>query len=216
MQDLNHDGSYSADELIAGLRSGNSFIVQGDLIDGLQFSIQCRQQKQKTTRMGGTLEEKEECDPQMTIRFRSPSRNNNGDTVAVDHIDLIGGEVGAKAPKFLADGVTPNPDYEGEINTGTRIMASFTRKEWKEELSGRDGIKAGEENWQTIVYQMPRLKHDMYFRLRGTNLGRDVKNETDEQGNPLSDELLAPNTQDKAYADLWFYSNPIFVRVARP
>jgi hypothetical protein len=37
----------------------------------------------------------------------------------------------------------------------------------------------------------------------------------DGQGNPLSDELLAPNTQDKAYADLWFYSNPIFVRVTR-
>ena len=216
VQDLNHDGSYSADELIAGLRSGNSFIVQGDLIDGLQFSIQCRQQKQKITWMGGTLETQDGCDPQMTIRFRSPSRNNNGDTVAVDHIDLIGGEVRAKAPKFLADGVTPNPDYEGEINAGTRIMASFARKDWKEELSGRDGRKAGEENWQSIVYQMPRLDRDMYFRLRGTNLGRDVKNETDEQGNPLSDDLLAPNTQDKAYADLWFYSNPIFVRVARP
>lgn len=234
VEDLNHDGSYSADELITGLRSGNSFIVQGDLIDELQFSVQCQQQKQKiatdrevlmpqepeiagTARMGGTLEAKEECDPEMTIRFRSPSKNNNGNKVAVDHIDLIGSEVRAKAPKFLADGVTSNPDYDGEINKSIRIMASFTRKDWKEELPGQDEKETtGGNNWQTIVYQIPHLDRDMYFRLRGTNLGRAVKNETDGQGNPLSDELLAPNTQDKAYADLWFYSNPIFVRVARP
>ena len=183
-------------------------------------------------KMGGTLEANEKCNPQMTIRFRSPSKNNNGDTVAVDHIDLIGGEVQGKVAKVLADGV--NPDYEGEINKSTRIMASFTRKDWKEEppgLEGRGatggsgdgqgrpnaaGARDGGSGWQTIVYQMPRLDRDMYFRLRGTNLGRDIKNETDKQGNPLSDELLAPNTQDKAYADLWFYSNPIFVRVTHP
>ncbi len=227
VKDLNHDGSYSADELIAGLRSGNSFIVQGDLIDGLQFSIRCQQKITETVKMGGTLEAKEGCDPQMILRFRSPSKNNNGDPVAVDHIDLIASEVQGKVAKVLADGVTPNPDYEGEINKSTQVVASFTRKDWKEETprqeeggatgGGNDGQEhpnaAGARGggWQTIIYQLPRLDRDMYFRLRGTNLGCDVKNETDEQGNPLSDELLAPNTQDKAYADLWFYSNPIFV-----
>jgi hypothetical protein len=213
VRDLNHDGSYSADELIAGLRSGNSFIVQGDLIDGLQFSIRCRQKIREAVEMGGTLEAKEECDPQMTIRFRSPSKNNNGDTVAVDHIDLIAGEMRAKAPKVLADGVTPNPGYESEINASTRVLASFTRNDWKEEPPEQNSTGATGGSWQTIVYQPPRLNRDMYFRLRGTNLGRSIKNETDEQGNPLSDELLAPNTQDKAYADLWFYSNPIFIHV---
>jgi hypothetical protein len=167
--------------------------------------------------MGETLEAKEECDPLMTIRFHSPSKNNNEDAVAVDHIDLIAGEVRAKTPKILADGVTPNPDYENEINTSTRIMASFTRNEWKEEAPERDEKRADSgRNWQTIAYPIPRLDRDMYFRLRGTNLGRNVRNETDKEGNPLSDELLAPNNQNKAYADLWFYSNPIFVRVAHP
>ena len=242
VQDLNHDGSYSADELIAGLRSGNSFIVQGGLIDGLQFSVGCRQKTPETVtdrdvlmsrepgtaqerlagaaQMGGTLKAQEECDPQMTIRFHSPSRNNNGDPVAVDHIDLITGEVRTKVPKFLADGVTPNPDYESEINTSSRVVASFTRKDWKEESPGQDGIgvtggSGDGQGWQTIVYQLPRQDRDMYFRLRGTNLGHNIENETDEQGNPLSDELLTPNNQDKAYADLWFYSNPIFVQIAR-
>jgi hypothetical protein len=217
VQDLNHDGNYFADELIAGLRSGNSFVVQGDLIDGLQFSLQCRQQRQKMTRMGETLEAKEECAPLMTIRFHSPSKNNNGDTVTVDHIDLIAGDIHEKAPKFLANGVTPNPEYEAEINKSSRVMASYTRRDWKEEPLGQEGKGTeGRSGWKTIIYQIPPLNHDMYFRLRGTNLGRNVKSETDKEGNPLSDELLAPNTQDKAYADLWFYSNPIFVRVAHP
>jgi hypothetical protein len=167
--------------------------------------------------MGGTLDAHKECDPLVTIRFHSPSRNNNGDTVTVDHIDLIAGELGGKVPRLLADGVTPNPDYEGEINTSSRIMVSFTRKDWKEEPPGPDkkGTTGG-GNWKTIAYPIPHLDRDMYFRLRGTNLGRNIKNETDGQGNPLSDELIAPNNRDKAYADLWFYSNPIFVRITHP
>ena len=266
VQDMNHDGKYSADELVAGLRSGNSFVVQGDLIDGLQFSIRCRQQRRDAAtgwkvlregtvgaatdrdvlmprepgteakdgpvsrvprtaqerlagaaEMGGTLEAQGECDPLMTIRFHSPSKNNNGDTVTVDHIDLIAGEVRGKTPRFLADGVTPNPGYESEINKSSRLMASFTRQEWKEEPPGQEEKRAADGgNWQTIVYPIPHLDRDMYFRLRGTNLGLNVKNETDKEGNPLSDELLAPNSRNKAYADLWFYSNPIFVRVAHP
>lgn len=58
--------------------------------------------------MGETLEAKEECAPLMTIRFHSTSKNNNGVTVTVDHIDLIAGNLHEKAPKFLADdGVNP-------------------------------------------------------------------------------------------------------------
>ncbi|MFH2122599.1 MAG: hypothetical protein ABIJ50_03835 [Pseudomonadota bacterium] len=233
VRDLDHDGHYSAEELVAGLRSGNSFIVHGDLIDGLEFSIRCRQQEEEMSRegdgieqptatvteawMGGTLEAVRACEPQAVIRFRTPSANNNGDAVAVDHIDLIAGAVTGKEPRVLADGVTPNPAYEREDNPSSRVVASFTRKEWKEEASGVRGEgSADEKRWQGIVYQLPHLDRDMYFRLRGTNLGRSVANETDAEGNPLIDELLRPNNQDKAYADLWFYSNPIFVRVTRP
>lgn len=55
----------------------------------------------------------------------------------------------------------------------------------------------------------------MYFRLRGTNLRRGFDGETDGEVNPLADELQGANSRDKAYADLWFYSNPLFVRVSR-
>ena len=57
----------------------------------------------------------------------------------------------------------------------------------------------------------------MYFRLRGTNLAPNTPYETDAQGNPLPDTLatehLGLDGPEEAWADLWFYSNPIFVRV---
>jgi hypothetical protein len=68
----------------------------------------------------------------------------------------------------------------------------------------------------------------MYFRLRGTNLAANTPNQTDAGGNPLIDTLayqtlpnpdptktgtVTINTPDQAWADLWFYSNPIFIHV---
>jgi len=63
------------------------------------------------------------------------------------------------------------------------------------------------------------VEGNMYFRLRGTNLPPGYPNETDAAGNPLIDDMVcgtgqaAPlcNDSNKAYADLWFYSNPIFL-----
>jgi hypothetical protein len=55
------------------------------------------------------------------------------------------------------------------------------------------------------------VKDSLYFRLRGSNQGLNVNNETDRAGNPLPDSLMGANTAAKAFADLWFYSNPVFV-----
>ena len=144
---------------------------------------------------------------------------NHHETVAVDHIDLIAGEVKGKVARYLADGTTLNPDYDNDRNDTTRVLASFTGRDWGNDATAAQGEEGSEgrvgDGWRTISYHLGRLDNDMYFRLRGTNLGRGVPNETDPEGNPLSDELMAPNTADKAYADLWFYSNPVFIR-ARP
>ena len=54
----------------------------------------------------------------------------------------------------------------------------------------------------------------MYFRLRGTNWALNTPLQTDTNGNPLLDMLEGTNDASKALADLWFYSNPIFVAVS--
>ncbi|MDO8947620.1 MAG: hypothetical protein Q7U88_10735, partial [Desulfocapsaceae bacterium] len=101
------------------------------------------------------------------------------------------------------------------------VLATFTKADWKEEQDGDDDHayrknhkEDGEHNrdrWYTVVYNVKNMSSNMY--LRGTNLAPDTENETDSEGNPLIDDLMAPNTPEKAYADLWFYSNPIFVHV---
>jgi transposase InsO family protein len=59
----------------------------------------------------------------------------------------------------------------------------------------------------------------MYYRLRGTNHPRSTPFETDAAGNPLVDSLATENLgldgAAEAWADLWFYSNPIFVYLSR-
>jgi hypothetical protein len=182
--------------IVDGLRSGNTFVVEGDLIDALNFTAEfgCGR-----ATMGQTLPlkvKKGHCNRvKITIWFRSPELNNNNTPVAVDHIDLIAGDVtGFKTPGTA--------DYTKATNESTKVIARFTADDWKVEKHG----------WCVIHYCMP-VDHSMYFRLRGTNMPPNTPNETDADGNPLSDTLMGANTAEKAWADLWFYSNPIFVRV---
>ena len=52
----------------------------------------------------------------------------------------------------------------------------------------------------------------MYFRIRGTNLALNTPDELDGEGNPLPD-IAEENNGVKAFSDLWFYSNPVFVEL---
>jgi hypothetical protein len=178
--------------ILAGMRSGNVFITHGDLINALDFKA-ASLGNSKT--MGQELENNKGSDVTVTIRFKSPEINNNGDKPVVDHIDLIMGNV---------TGIIPpgSPNYSSDTNPSTQVVATFTSQEWKTDTDG----------YQSITYTLPQLQQDVYLRLRGSNLGMNVNNET-ENGNPLIDDLMKSNTQAKAYADLWFYSNPIFINV---
>jgi hypothetical protein len=207
VRDLDKDGSTSAEEIVAGLRSGNSFVVHGDLIDGLDFSLECREAPEKRARMGETLAAQDDCTPQVRLRFSSPARNRGGRKPVVDRVDLIMGAVTGRISKTLADGVTANPEYDREVNDSAKVVASFSVADWQEEL-GPDG-----RVWRSVLFPLPSGTGESYYRLRGTNVGKGVAGETDAAGNPLSDALLWSNNADKAYADLWFYSNPVFLRL---
>lgn len=88
-----------------------------------------------------------------------------------------------------------------------------------------------------MKYIIPSVQTNQYVRVRGTNLPVGTQNETDNFGNPLTDPIPAEaqipcldaacpphmavvggtkmSTYDvAAWADLWFYANPIFIRVA--
>lgn len=204
------------DNLLAGIGAGDSFIVDGDLINHLDFRAATATASRT---MGQTLIAHKGKRITITIRFRSPTTNANGDRPRVNHVDLIAGSLHGKAAPFLADGTTPNPAYAtADVTATTKVIKRFTSANWRV-LNG----------WTTMTFTIANPQKSMYYRLRGTNLGLNVTNET-RYGNPLPDtasyvtvhdpsfpndptKTVTGNTVDIPWTDLWFYSDPIFVSV---
>lgn len=178
--------------LIQGLRSGKIFAVMGDLICDLNFTANTNG---KVASMGESLEVKKGSTILLKIGFESPSINSNGDVPKVDHIDLICGDITGKIPP-------DSKDYNKPVNLFTKIIKRFSKKDWKK---GNDGLNY-------MIYSFKALK-PQYFRLRGTDVPINTKNETDKNGNPLCDVLAGKNSEKEAWKDLWFYSNPVFIRI---
>lgn len=236
VQDENGDGKYSLKEVVDGLRSGDSFCVLGDLINALDFQMQAVAGSGAATGsgsesvanpgsgsvanpgpvntslsargltsgeipvfMGQTLHAAKGDRLLITIRFKSPQVNSHGDAIRVDHVDLIAGEVTGK--------VNPGDQkaYHNATNQSTRVIARFTKQDWNDE-----------DGWHVIGYTLGDIEKDMYFRLRGTNLGLGVDDETDREGNPLMDPIIDSDDGKAPWGDLWFYSNAIFVDVREP
>lgn len=196
--------------LVSAIKSGDSYIVNGQLINALSFKATLG----KTSRtMGQTLTVKKGQKIVVTISFKSPATNNNGDRARVNHIDLITGNVTGHI-------AATDPAYTtNDTNSSAHVAKTFA----KTQMHLIKGWKV-----MTVAF---KPQQSMYFRLRGTNLGDNAANQTDASGNPLADYLtyqtlpnpdpskvatqptVTINTPDQAWADLWFYSNPIFIRV---
>lgn len=201
----------SVQDILDGMRSGKTFSVFGDLINALDFNIA---DGGTDAEMGESLQATEGDKLTLTIKFKSPETNNYETPInsgqsgsmkpAVDHIDLIGGDVTGLAEKGT-------PAYDKDTNDSTRVVATFTSEDWTTDANG----------YNVITYDLPKASKDQYFRLRGTNLGMNVPGETLD-GNPLIDPKTTTadatarfnEINDRNYKDLWFYSNPIFVDTA--
>ncbi len=186
--------------IVDGMRSGKAFSVNGDLINALDFHIAGSAGKKE---MGEELQASAGDDLSITIRYKSPATNNNGDPVKLDHIDLIAGDVTGKAEPGTAA-------YSKATNESTKVLKRFTSSDWTLDADG----------YYTMAYKLESASQSQYFRLRGTNLGTDVAGET-SNGEPLLDpknttvdnETRFAEINKRNYSDLWFYSNPIFVKV---
>jgi hypothetical protein len=73
-------------------------------------------------------------------------------------------------------------------NSTTRVVRRFGAGDW---------VREGE--WLTMSAVLEDVGSDRYLRVRGTN-GGELEPEPDPRG-------------EDPWADLWFYSNPIFVEV---
>ncbi len=201
-------------DIVEGMRSGKSYAVYGDLINALDFKATGNGAQAE---MGEHLQVTEGDLTTISIRFKSPEHNNYAqisphDTsvtndVYVDHVDLISGEVTGK--------IDESQYASNTTNDTTKVIKRFTKEDW-----GQPDV----DGYYTVSYKVP-ADTNRYYRLRGTNLGTDVAGFT-ENGEPLQDQSFSRgdepeqneerfnNINDRNYAGLWFYSNPIFVNVA--
>lgn len=181
-------------DVLAGMRSGNAFIVQGDLVEVLDVRVTAGG---RSATLGGELVVSPGTPVTVTVEFRSPAYNNAGDVPRVDHVDLVAGAVTGK--KDRADPIA----WASETNPSAAVVKRFTAADWT-----ADGAL------RTMSYTFTPSSSS-YLRLRGTNQ-RVGGAKLEANGEPLMDEASttsSTNTIDKAWADLWFYTNPVFVTV---
>jgi len=201
----------SAQQIVDGLRSGNTWVVMGDLIDSLIYHVEVLGDSQRKASMGSQLHIPVGKTIKITIKARDPQRNNfntysNYRNPVLNHIDIIQGKVSGvikpESAEYNKDSVNTTSviarfDAKGGVTDGRGLISS----KWK---------KAG-NGWVVMSFKVANVTQPLYFRLRGTNHRLNEPNETDDCGNPLNDVLMEPNSAAKAFADLWFYSNPVFI-----
>lgn len=193
----------SPQAIVDGLRSGNSYVVCGDLIEDLDFKI-------KDASMGETLVADDD-EVIITIKVYDPEGENNNTystykKPVLHHIDLVKGAV--------SDKINPSSEkYAVDTVVTTSVVARFDAAGGISDANGITSIAWTDlgGGWKEMSISMP-TNEGAYYRLRGTNMELNVENETDANGNPLSDFLSPLDGAEEAFADLWFYSNPIFVK----
>lgn len=176
--------------ILAGLRSGATVAAMGDLVDSFSLELD---DGIRTASMGGELGTNRDS-VDVLVRYHVPARSALGDIPSVDHIDLIRGRVKGRIAFF-------DPRYATDSVADVAVVASA--KSGPAMLS-KDG-------WYEVRWRLVSDRSS-YFRVRGSSMPKSTPGWTDSLGNPLCDELQAPNDDAKARANLWFYSNPVFLR----
>lgn len=109
--------------------------------------------------------------------------------------------------------------YCNPLAPATTVLA----RQWQ------DGEWSGRGAWKRMRYTIENVDGDLYVRARGSNIPPGTPNERDADGNPLADNLSdnipcndpacrahvdgVLNADLEAWADAWFYANPIFIKV---
>ena len=105
-------------------------------------------------------------------------------------------------------------DFRDFVTT-TSVIARFDARGGIGDANGLESLKWEDEGdgWKKMTFRL-RVDGNMYLRLRGTNHPLNTPGELDEAGNPLPD-VAGENDAVKAFSDLWFYSNPVFIKARR-
>jgi len=186
--------------IVAGMRTGNTFSVMGDLIDSFVF-VMCQDgncatmgERLRVTSTGGDIE--------WYIKLRDPAGPNfspytfDNQSLAqlgisvptnepvLSHIDVIRGDITGPIDPL-------DPAYKTNVaNPTTEIFARVDN-----DVAGGGAASQFTPDGEFLVASgtipVAEITNDMYFRVRGTNMPPGTPNETDANGNPLLDDFSA-------------------------
>lgn len=205
--------AFRAQSVIDGMRSGNTFSVQGDLI-GSDFTYRASANGVTKT-MGQTLEYRPGDTITVEMRMTVPMKNNSPylfnnpiltqigvsqplNAPQVDHVDLIRGDItGVIAP---SDARYSQPVNQSGVagaalvyNTSTRVFSSAYNPNSAAAGSSQKmtltPLAAGYRLEFTTTFVAPTTG-PFYMRARGTNIPPATPNASDSQGNPTIDTLI--------------------------
>lgn len=176
------DLSYGS--VVEALRSGRSFLVHGDLIDGLRLTVATGGRNPVgsigdtvTVGRGGRVE------VTISVDLRQ-APNANGDVPSLARVDLVAGPI-----------TGPVADTNTMTAPGTRVIKSW-------EVSSRQRAAGTAE----FTHRFDRDEEPFYLRVRGTDGNRASGGASGLE--PEQDVIGNANP----WNDLWFYTNPVFVR----
>jgi hypothetical protein len=229
--------NFRPQDVVDAVRYGNSFSVSGDLITGdFGYAAEIEGGGSVKAKMSETLVVPRGQSVRITLIVNKPAKPNNSpysfnnpsllqlglqqplNRPVLDHVDFIRGNItGVVSPS--------SANYTNGTNPSAMIIATFNASKW---------VASG--NKLTMSFVIPNIQGNQYVRARGTNLPVATPNETDALGNPLNDlptstilctDPACPSHMQTSgagaklssydvasWADLWFYSNPIFIRVS--
>ncbi len=138
---------------------------------------------QKSAPMGATLLVPREADVELVLRVRPASRENASGQCPVLH----------HIDLIAGDIRSPAQDFAAKdrlFDETARVVAQFRPA---------DGQRRGKSGWIEFRQRFARIKNSFFVRVRGT-----------------SSDLLGPRLDSlvsNPWSDLWFYSNPLMVRL---
>lgn len=238
-----NQSAFRAQSVINGMRSGNTFSVNGQLINqNFTFNASVNG---ITKTMGQTLEVKPGDTITIEMRMVVPASNNSPYSFSnpllrqigtyrpinkpmLDHVDLITGDITGVIPPGAANYAVANTT-DAVYNPSARIAQTFNKNNLTMIPLSNGNVRA------EFTTTLTAGSTPFYLRARGTNMPPAVPNVTDSQGNPLADTGIDNVVCDdpacpahmptvngtrrvdfdvEAWSNLWFYANPIFIRPA--
>ena len=181
--------SFSYKSVMDGLRAGRVWVDHGRLIKGLDARVRVAGDRRSFsgTPLGGVLHVKRGTSTELTLDIDLQDVPNWATFVPVlSRVDVIVGTV-----------TGPVADKDSFTAPDTKVVTSFE-------------IAAGAAPRVSLSYDLGRLDKPFYLRVRGTDGRRGQPGLMGAAVDPHGPKLDVIGDADP-WADLWFYTNPIWV-----